>query len=348
MALMSVVSAALQRAWWRPAPGLLAISLWPLSLLYQTLGGLHRWRWRLWPEAALPVPVLVVGNLVVGGAGKTPSVIAVVACLKAAGWHPGVISRGYGRRQDAVLAVTTDADAADCGDEPLLIHRRTGAPTWVGRDRLAAARALLAAHPDVDVLVADDGLQHPRLRRHLQVLVFDRRGIGNGLCLPAGPLRQAAAAQVPPRSLVLYNADAPSMSWPGALAQRGLSGALPWAAWQAGEPASAARLETLVQRSRQRPVLAVAGLAEPARFFDMLRALGLRINALPLPDHHSFRPLPWPSGTPDVLLTEKDAVKLRGDDFGDTRVWVLPLDFALPADFQRQLLAELEGPLNAT
>lgn len=348
MALMSGASAALQKAWWRPAPGPLAIILWPLSLLYQALAGLHRWRWRLWPEAALPVPVLVVGNLVVGGAGKTPSVIAVVACLRAAGWHPGVISRGYGRRQDAVLAVTAGADAADCGDEPLLIHRRTGAPTWVGRDRLAAARALLKAHPEVDVLVADDGLQHPRLRRHLQVLVFDRRGIGNGLCLPAGPLRQAVAAQVPPRSLVLYNADSPSMAWPGALAQRGLSGALPWAAWQAGEPASPAALAALVQQSQHQALLAVAGLAEPARFFDMLRALGLKIQAQPLPDHHSFRPLPWPAGTADVLLTEKDAVKLRAADFGNTRVWVLPLDFALPADFQRQLLAELDGPLTAT
>lgn len=347
MTLKSGLSAALQRAWWRPRPGLLALCLWPLSLLYRALASLHQWRWHLWPDAALPVPVLVVGNLVVGGAGKTPSVIAVVACLRAAGRHPGVISRGYGRRQDGVLAVTADADAADCGDEPLLIHRRTGVPTWVGRDRLAAGRELLRAHPEVDVLVADDGLQHPRLRRQLQVLVFDRRGIGNGLCLPAGPLRQAVAARVPPRSLVLYNADSPSMAWPGALAQRGLSGAVNWAAWQAGEPASPAVLATLAAQSRRQPLLAAAGLAEPARFFDMLRALGLHIRALPLPDHHSFRPLPWPAGTADVLLTEKDAVKLRAADLGQTRVWVLPLDFALPADFQRQLLAALDGPSNA-
>ena len=334
-------ASALERAWWQPKVGWLAASLWPLSLIYRVLSGLHRWCWQQWPAPALPVPVVVVGNLVLGGAGKTPTVMAVVQCLQAAGWQPGVISRGYGRQGDDVRDVAAEPDPAKCGDEPLLIHRRTGAPTWVGRDRLLAGQRLLQAHPQVDVLVADDGLQHHRLRRDLQVLVGEGRGLGNGQCLPAGPLRQAPAGQPPPRSLVLYNADQPSMAWPGAVAQRAIVGALDLAAWQAGLAASPDVLADLVHCSQRQSLLAAAGLAEPARFFDMLQSIGLRHDPLPLPDHFDFRHLPWPLQTADVLVTEKDAVKLRLADLGATRVWVLPLDFTLPIPFQTELLAAL-------
>jgi biopolymer transport protein ExbD len=192
----------------------------------------YRRGWRL--AHAAPVPVVVVGNLVAGGAGKTPTVIALVQAMRAAGRHPGVVSRGFGRHGEATLAVAADSAATAVGDEPLLIRRRSGAPVWVGRRRIDAARALCAAHPEVDVLVADDGLQHLALARQAEIIVFDERGAGNGRLLPAGPLREPLPAAVPPRACVLYNAPAATTALPGALARRRLAGVLPLAAWRAG------------------------------------------------------------------------------------------------------------------
>lgn len=343
--LAAWASAGLQRAWWRPGVGLLAGALWPLSCLVVGLSRLNRKLWQSgWrTPQRLPVPVLVVGNLVVGGAGKTPTTIAIVQCLQAAGWRPGVISRGYGRQTDEVLAVTAATDPDRCGDEPLLILRRTGVPVTVGRDRAATGRSLLAAHPAVNILVSDDGLQHHRLCRDLQVIVFDRRGVGNGLVLPAGPLREPLAGQPPPGTLVLYNADRASTRWPGALATRGLAGAVDLADWHAGVAPSAQTLATLATRSRQEPMQAAAGLAEPARFFDMLAEAGLHVEPIALPDHASFDPLPWPATTRHVLVTEKDAVKIPATAGGPTRIWVVTLDFRLPSDFTATLLAAL-GP----
>jgi tetraacyldisaccharide 4'-kinase len=311
---------ALQRAWWAPRPGALAVALAPLSRVYAALAWLDR---ALTRTRRLDVPVLVVGNLIVGGAGKTPAVIALVRLLRAYGWTPGVVSRGYGRRGSGLAQVQRDSEAAAVGDEPLLIHLRTGAPVVVARDRVAAARALRAAHPTVDVIVADDGLQHHRLGRDVEVIVFDERGLGNGLLLPSGPLRERLPAELPHTRLVLYNASEPSTPLPGWLAAQRLAGVLPLADWAAG----AAPAADSWQRLRERPLLAAAGIAAPERFFAALRGQGLTIDTLPLPDHHDFAPLPWPPGTPDVVVTEKDAVKLRTIDTGATRVWVAPLDF---------------------
>lgn len=335
-----MMRAAVERAWWQPRPGPLAQLLRPASWLYRLLWCLRVRAYRLgwFATRHAPVPVVVVGNLIVGGAGKTPTVIALVAALRERGWTPGVISRGYGAAARSPRAVQPEGDAAVCGDEPLLIRRRTGVPVWVGHDRIASAHALCAAHPEVDLLVADDGLQHLALARDAQVVVFDERGIGNGLLLPAGPLREPLAESPPAHSLVLYNAAQPTAPWPGVLAQRGLGGILPLSDWWAGGQADA----TSVDAWRGRRLLAAAGIAAPERFFSMLEAAGLTIDRLPLPDHAGFEPRPWPATDQPLLVTEKDAVKLPPDGPDAARIHVATLDFRIPAD----LLAALHGWLD--
>lgn len=323
--------------------GALAAALYPLSLLYR--GALFV-RGVLaaagWPRVQrLPVPVLVVGNVVAGGAGKTPAVLALLDVLRKAGWTPGVVSRGYARRDGRVLEVLAGTPPLSCGDEPLLLHLRGRVPVFVGRDRPAAARALLAAHPHVGIVVSDDGLQHRRLGRDAQLIVFDERGAGNRWLLPAGPLREPLAHDPPPRSVVVYNAARATTAWPGELARRALGGAVGLAAWRAGAPATGAALDAL----RGRRVLAAAGIARPQRFFAMLRERGLKIEELALPDHFEYATLPWPAQTPDVIVTEKDAVKLAAMAPPDaTRVWVATLDFRFDAATEAALLALLPLP----
>lgn len=326
----------LQRDWWLPRLTPLTASLLPLTALYALLAGLPRWAYRRgWRRpATLPVPVVVVGNQIVGGAGKTPTVIALVDALRRAGWTPGVISRGYGRADDGVALVAATSPATDVGDEPLLIHLRTRSPVAVARDRVAAAQALCTVHPTVDVLLSDDGLQHHRLPRCAQVLVFDDRGAGNGWQLPAGPLRQPLARELPASTVVLYNAPAATTRLAGWPVARRLSGAVSLHDWWQGRPATPAALEAL----RGRPLLAVAGMAHPNRFFESLAAQGLKVNRCPLPDHHAYATLPWAPDTADVIVTEKDAVKLRAERVGSTRVWVAALDFDLPTGFTEALL----------
>jgi tetraacyldisaccharide 4'-kinase len=322
---MTGVAGWLQALWWRPAPTLAARLLQPLSLVYRALA-------RLAQAAITPqdvgVPVIVVGNLVAGGAGKTPTAIALVQWLREAGWTPGVVSRGYGRRDGGIVAVHAAMPAAACGDEPLLIHRRARVPVLVGTDRVAAARRLRDEAPQVDIIVSDDGLQHHRLARDVQLVLFDERGIGNGLLLPAGPLRAPLPdGDLPAHTLVLYTGAVASTPLPGALAERRLGGWLSLADWQRGA-APNPDWSALPARA----LVAAAGIAAPQRFFSMLRAQGLRIESeLALPDHHDYAALPWPADTPDVIVTEKDAVKLVAHSTTTTRVWVATLDLRLPA-----------------
>lgn len=321
------LEATLTRAW--QARGGLAVLLWPLSLIHGVLVALRRASYQLGGQRPQPVgrPVLVVGNRIAGGAGKTPTVVALLQHLRSQGWQPGVVSRGHGRAGDGVRLVAADTAAGEVGDEPLLVHRRAGVPVAVGRDRVAAGRALLAAHPELDLIVADDGLQHLRLARDVEVVVFDARGAGNGWLLPAGPLREPLDAPPAGRQLVLYNADAPSTPLPGFVAQRVLAGAVDLAGWWRGEPAQPGALQAL----RGRPLLACAGIAQPQRFFAQLQGEGLSFDTLALPDHHAYAELPWPATVTDVVVTEKDAVKLAPERVArerpDTRVWVAPLDF---------------------
>ncbi|HEX2541846.1 MAG TPA: tetraacyldisaccharide 4'-kinase [Caldimonas sp.] len=334
----------LQRAW--AGRGRLSTFLLPLSWLFRLVTDVRRALYaRGWlASARLPVPVLVVGNLIVGGAGKTPTVIAVVHLLRARGYVPGIVSRGYGGRLEGVRDVEPGDAAMQVGDEPLLLRRRTGAPVVVARDRVAAGRALLRSHPEVDVVVGDDGLQHLALQRDAEVIVFDERGAGNGRLLPAGPLREPVPRRLGERQVALYNAPAASTSLPGHLARRRLAGAVALQDWWRGEPPALAVLSSL----RGRKVLAVAGLARPARFFAMLREHGIDADERALDDHHDFASLPWPPGTGDVILTEKDAVKLPPSRRIEARIWVAALDFEPEPGFASALLSLLPPPRTAS
>ena len=335
------LGARIERAW--REGGALQWALRPLALLLWAAVALRRTLYRsgLWRAVSVGIPVIVVGNRVAGGAGKTPTTLAIVAALRQAGWRPGIVSRGHGSAEHAARAVSADSTAQSVGDEPLLMQRRSQMPVWVGRDRVAAARALMAAHPQVDVLVCDDGLQHLHLHRDVEVVVFDERGAGNGWLLPAGPLREPIDAPANARQIVLYNAERPSTALAGHCARRRLAGLVALPAWWRGDDAA----RTLPAGLTQGPLLASAGIGQPGRFFDSLRALGLTIRPWPLPDHHRFDSLPWPADTTDVIVTEKDAVKLPlprlRSERPDLRVWVAPLQFELPDAFVNELLAAL-------
>lgn len=329
----------LERSWWQARPGLWPWCLSPVAWLYGGLMWLRSlgYLWGVWRQVRLPIPVVVVGNYIVGGAGKTPTTIALVRALQAKGWRPGVVSRGYGRDGDHVALITPSSSAEAVGDEPLLIARQTRVPVAVGRRRAQAAQALMAAHPDINLIIADDGLQHLNLARDAQVVVFDQRGAGNGWTLPAGPLREYLPSHLPPNTWVVYNAPAPSTALPGELAQRRLAGALGLEAWRAGQTFSLDTLDALRRRSLAVPALAAAGLAEPERFFSMLAAAGFQLERLPLPDHAPLHTRPWPADTALVLVTEKDAVKLKPEPALDAHIWVVGLDFTLPPTMTQAL-----------
>ncbi len=333
-------AAALQRSW--EGRGALSTVLLPAAAAFAAIAAARRQlcaRGRR-ESAHLPVPVIVVGNLVVGGAGKTPTTIAVVELLCRRGYTPGIVSRGYGRSGAGIVIVAPGATAHDVGDEPLLLQRRTGVPVAVGADRVGAGHALLRAHPAIDVVVSDDGLQHLALERDVEILVFDERGSGNGRLLPAGPLRERIPKALGPRRIALYNADAATTPLPGYVARRSLAGVTPLQAWWEGAAPSRQTLESL----RDREVVAVAGLARPERFFAMLRAAGVRVVERALGDHADFTTLPWPPASTDIVLTEKDAVKLPASRPIGTRVWVARLDFVPEPAFDAALLALLPTP----
>ncbi len=325
----------LQHAWQHK--GITARLLWPVSLLYRALLAWRRWAYqRGWfPTHRLPVPVVVVGNVVVGGTGKTPTVIALVQQLQAWGWQPGVISRGHGRHGAQCLSVHPDSDSALVGDEPLLLARATQVPLVVGRDRVAAGRALLQTHPEVNVIVSDDGMQHWALARDVTLVLFDRRGTGNGWLLPAGMLREPWPTAGWENGPVLAVQTAPLRRL---------------AAHAVNARGQRMSLQPSTQQAAVKPVAAMAGIAQPQAFFAMLRAQGMDLaTTLPLPDHANASTLlaalsSLPADT-TWLCTEKDAVKLFPmlDAEAANRVWAVPLEQTLPADLLNTLRLELEG-----
>lgn len=310
----------LPRIWRRR--GVLACVLWPISWLYGCLYSLRQMAYRRgWLASGHPGGcVIVVGNVVAGGAGKTPTTIALVQHLQGQGLQVGVVSRGHGRSTHDVRAVHAGDSASDVGDEPLLIHRHTQAPVWVGASRLQVAQQLRRAHPEVQVIVCDDGLQHLALQRDLDICLMDDRGCGNGWLLPAGPLREPW-----PRPVDLLLHTHGQTDGQGFRAHRQLA---PLAVNAQGQTCDLATL------SRQ-PVDAVAGLARPQAFFDMLRAQGLQLaDTHALPDHHDFANWqPTHTGRP-LLCTEKDAVKLWGHQ---ADAWAVPLQMAPEPAFWRAL-----------
>lgn len=310
----------LPRLWYRRGLAPVLFLLLPFSWLFGMLSAARRMAYRcgLLTTERLPVPVVVVGNLIAGGAGKTPLTLWLVEALRTKGWQPGIVSRGYGAEVSIPKIVDVAGNAADCGDEPLLLARRSGAPVAVCRDRVAAARALLAANPACDVIIADDGLQHYRLARDVELAIFDARGAGNGHLLPAGPLREPLCRLREVDAVVLNAVEAlPEIPSGVPCYRMRLAGQRFFALNDPGYQCGAGDL-------LGKALHAYAGIGDPARFFRHLESLGLAFAAHPFPDHHQFQAADFlPANRGVVLLTEKDAVKCAGLFEGEA--WVLPV-----------------------
>ena len=327
----------LQYHWYRITP--LHLLLLPISLLFRVLATLRRtlYRSRILISKKLAVPVIVIGNISAGGTGKTPLTLALAQQLIRRGRHPLIVSRGHGGSAQQPQRVTPDNDVRQVGDEPLLMARRGLCPVWIGKDRAATAQAALQANPQCDVVLCDDGLQHYRLRRDVEIAVIDgARGFGNGFMLPAGPLREpvsrlqtvdAVVVNVQARSplpegeganeslreFIFDDGDAST----GQYAMR-LSGDIFHNLLDPGKTATAAELRKLRCH-------AVAGIGHPQRYFRHLAALGLNIVEHAFPDHHPYRAADLSFADCDaILLTEKDAVKCSA--FADERYWVLRVE----------------------
>ncbi|HUL97518.1 MAG TPA: tetraacyldisaccharide 4'-kinase [Usitatibacter sp.] len=329
----------LEREWQRLGGG--ALVLLPFALVMRVAVALRRfaYRHRLLSVWRARVPVVVVGNITAGGTGKTPLTLAVLEALERRGFTPGVVSRGYGRvprgLDDPLGVVRVYPDLATpehFGDEPVLIARRSRVPVYVSPDRPAAARALLEAHGEVDVLVSDDGLQHYALGRDVELAVVDgERRFGNGLMLPAGPLREPVSRLAEVDAVVVNGGWSDSVPGPRQFAMR--MGNERFVA--VGSPREMSPQEFALA-ARGHNVAAVAGLAYPERFFEHLQRLGIRARAVEFPDHHAFRAqeLRLP-GAELIVMTEKDAVKCAA--FADARMWYLRIDAMLPPDFEEFL-----------
>jgi tetraacyldisaccharide 4'-kinase len=275
------------------------------------------------------VPVIVVGNLVAGGSGKTPLVLWIAELLARSGRRPGIVSRGWGGAAREPREASIASDPAEVGDEPIVLARRSGCPVWVAAERIAACRALRVQHPECDVIVADDALQHYALARDIEICVVDERGFGNGMLLPAGPLREPVSR--------LASVDA--------VVAHGAAGVKGFAMRLEGDRLvrlADAREVRAAAEFRRRRVHAVAGIGDPQRFFAHLRSLGLEVAPHPFPDHHPFveADLDFGDDAP-VVMTEKDAVKCKR--FARAQHWVLPVRAALDPAFGPWLLERLGG-----
>lgn len=340
------LESAFARIWVRR--GFIAGTLLPVSLLFQGLVCLRRYLYanRVLHTTRLPVPVVVVGNIFVGGTGKTPFTIWLVESLRKAGYIPGVISRGYGvQKSDAPQSVTVDSMPHEVGDEPVLIAARAQCPVMVSRHRVAAAEALLAAYPEVNVIVSDDGLQHYALERDVEIVLCDARGEGNGWLLPAGPLREPVSRR---RDFTVMNiAQLPPMA-PNALYQMTLSGEM---AERMSERSERIRLHSIsadMLAGNKAPlrIIAAAGIGNPERFFSLLRKAGIAFKEMPLTDHYDFRDNPFEKVQADmILVTEKDAVKCIQNNAirNDARIWVVPVSAFIDSVLAEQIVEKCRG-----
>jgi tetraacyldisaccharide 4'-kinase len=316
----------LLKLWYGESPGISVLQ--PLSWLYGAVVAARRKAYeRGWVKShGVDRPVIVVGNLTVGGTGKTPLTIWLANHLRQRGYVVGLVSRGYGRVQGGLRRVTSDSSWQDVGDEPLILHQRSGCMTLVASDRVAGARELAAR--GAKVILADDGLQHLRMKRDCEIVVVDgARGLGNGRVLPAGPLRENGSRARAADALVVNGGaeGEPIRGVPQKLAATALRMRLQAA--QARQVAGSGEEQPL-EAFRGSPVHAVAGIGNPQRFFADLRARGLELIEHPFPDHHalSAAELDFGDGLA-VLMTEKDAVKCR--QAAGPRHWYVPVE----ADF---------------
>jgi tetraacyldisaccharide 4'-kinase len=325
-------------AWYAPHLTPLAAVLWPASLVFRAIVAARRalYAGGLYRSARLGVPVVIVGNITVGGSGKTPLVRTLAEALAQRGWRPGIVSRGHGGKAAGPRAVAASDDPREVGDEAPLLAA-AGFPVWIGRRRADTARALLAAHPGRNVIISDDGLQHYALARDVEIAVVDSvRGLGNGLLLPAGPLREPDARLDDVDAvvhLVAWGAPCPPSTDGGehsCMAQEPL-------AWR-----NLARADAVADPAAWRggEVHAVAGIGNPERFFDAVRAQGLAPVCHAYEDHHRYAldDIRWPRATA-ILMTEKDAVKCAA--FADERCWALPVR----ARIDPALVGLIEGKL---
>lgn len=347
-----------QRRWYgQPHGSMLAWLLvsGPLEWVYRAIAAARRrlYRWRVLSSWRAPVPVIVVGNIAVGGTGKTPVTIALCELLQRAGYKPGVISRGYRAQPPRFpYRVRGDDSAQHCGDEPLLIARRTRCPVVIAPRRADAARYLLeqksAENEPCDVIVCDDGLQHYALQRDIELVVVDAsRGFGNGHCLPCGPLREPIA-RLRSVDAVIVNGEQTARFSP---AQASLSPPpvivglqlLPSAMVQL---ASAQAIPPRTWCKQNTRVHAVAGIGNPERFFATLRALGCDVIEHAFPDHHGFsaEDLAFDDVLP-IVMTEKDAMKCA--EFASDRHWYLQVRAQLPDSLATAILAKLNAPRKA-
>lgn len=330
---------SLERAWHRKAGWLILLS--PLSLVFQFIASVRRRvQQRTEPPANHKVPVVIIGNLSVGGTGKTPLLITLVNHFQSAGYKPGVILRGYGAAAHTKpLRVTADTDVDLCGDEALLISQQTGCPVVVDPDREAARQHLLSGD-DVDVVFSDDGLQHYKLYRDIEVVVVDgKRLFGNGLCLPAGPLREPVSRLKDVQHIVVNGEPAETLP------------VLERAQVMRVEPRYLVNLCSGERRpiagapfSMGNTVQAVAAIGNPERFFAALETLPYQVRRLPFPDHHMFSESDFGSDKLDphepIVMTEKDAVKCLA--FARPNFWSLYIDVVLPEAFLAALTTEIE------
>ena len=303
----------LDHYWYSQNP--VAWLLLPLSWLFCLVAMLRRQFYQIGilRQRRLPVPVVVIGNISVGGTGKTPLIIALSQLLTRQGFKPGIISRGYGGNVSGVHTVTVDDDATVCGDEPLLIKMRTGLPVVIGSDRVAAAEHLLDHH-DCNVLLSDDGMQHYRMQRDVEIAVVDStRMHGNGFCIPAGPLREPASRLQQVDMVVFHGDSQKDYHFNLEIDQcRNL----------------ASDIERPLTAFEGVKVHAVAGIGHPQRFFAQLEARGIRVIEHPFPDHHVYTATDFEFDDElAVLMTEKDAVKCTGLELENA--WSVPANASL-------------------
>ena len=326
---MTAIERWLQQQWYRSGPAQLA--LLPLSWLFGFLVSMRRLAYRmgLLRSYKLPVPVIVVGNISIGGTGKTPFVLWLAENLQRLGYRPGIISRGYGGKTHEVQAVNMDSGPALVGDEPVLLARRSSCPVWVGRDRVATAHALLAAHPQCDIIISDDGLQHYRLRRDIEIVMVDgERRFGNGHLLPAGPLREDQRRLHAVDAVVINGGGSDAAGYIMRLEADALHNLLD--STKTLQPAELAG----------QSICAIAGIGNPSRFFRQLRTLGLQFEQRRFPDHHAFQPADLQSLQADVILmTEKDAVKCAA--FARANWWYLPVNAVVDSELLKHIMQKL-------
>lgn len=314
----------------------------PLAWLYRILSESRRRKASRARNERLPVPVVVVGNITVGGTGKSPLTARLVQCMQAEGWKPVILSRGYGGKSDRYpLQVTENTPASVCGDEPLMLALATGCPVVVDPDRCRGAHWAMAQRLG-DVLICDDGLQHYRLPRDIELAVFDAgRGVGNGAIIPVGPLREPVERLSSVDFVILNGAVFPD----GGEQLDEFAGVdHPEIHAMALKPSSLVNLNSgqilAPDELRGKAVRAVAGIGNPSRFFDTLRNLGARVTEAAFPDHHHFKPENLGSSAGEwLVMTAKDAVKCRG--FAPDNAWVLTVEASLSDPFEQRFVERL-------